>query len=90
MTKRPTIADVARAAQVSPATVDRVLSGRMKVREETARKVHEAAETVGYHAAGAIRQRLLSDRPELKLGVVTAFLGVPIFLLHLIRERRLW
>ena len=33
MTKRPTIADVARAAQVSPATVDRVLSGRMKVRE---------------------------------------------------------
>ncbi len=68
--KRPTIADVARAANVSSATVDRVLSGRLKVREETARKVHAAAEAVGYHAAGAIRQRLLSERPELRIGVV--------------------
>jgi len=27
---------------------------------------------------------------ELKLGVVTAFLGIPVFLVHLLRERRLW
>ena len=27
---------------------------------------------------------------ELRLGVVTAFLGVPVFLAHLMRERRLW
>jgi len=26
----------------------------------------------------------------LKLGVVTAFLGVPVFLVHLLKERRLW
>ncbi|HEX7874275.1 MAG TPA: iron ABC transporter permease [Sphingobium sp.] len=34
--------------------------------------------------------RLIPTSNELKLGVVTAFLGVPVFLVHLIRERRLW
>lgn len=34
--------------------------------------------------------RIIPTSNELKLGVVTAFLGVPIFLFHLIRERRLW
>jgi iron complex transport system permease protein len=34
--------------------------------------------------------RLIPTTNELKLGVVTAFLGVPIFLVHLMRERRLW
>lgn len=34
--------------------------------------------------------RLVPTTSELKLGVVTAFLGVPVFLLHLMRERRLW
>lgn len=34
--------------------------------------------------------RLIDTAHELKLGVVTAFLGIPIFLLHLMRERRLW
>ncbi|MBU0823766.1 MAG: iron ABC transporter permease [Alphaproteobacteria bacterium] len=34
--------------------------------------------------------RLIPTTSELKLGVVTAFLGVPIFLIHLMRERRLW
>jgi iron complex transport system permease protein len=34
--------------------------------------------------------RLIDTRNELKLGVVTAFLGVPVFLIHLMRERRLW
>jgi LacI family transcriptional regulator len=68
--KRPTISDIAAASGVSVATVDRVLSGRLKVREETARKVSEAAERIGYHAANAIRQRVLADRPEYHLGVV--------------------
>lgn len=68
--KRPTIADLAQAAGVSVATVDRVLNGRLKVREETARKVSEAAERIGYHAANAIRQRVLADLPEYHLGVV--------------------
>lgn len=34
--------------------------------------------------------RLIPTVNELKLGVVTALLGVPIFLMHLMRERRLW
>jgi iron complex transport system permease protein len=34
--------------------------------------------------------RVIPATNELKLGVVTAFLGVPVFLVHLIRERRLW
>jgi iron complex transport system permease protein len=34
--------------------------------------------------------RIIPSTNELKLGVVTAFLGVPIFLIHLMRERRLW
>lgn len=34
--------------------------------------------------------RLVPTSNELKLGVVTAFLGVPVFLVHLLRERRLW
>ena len=34
--------------------------------------------------------RLIPATSELKLGVVTAFLGIPVFLAHLLRERRLW
>lgn len=34
--------------------------------------------------------RLVPATNELKLGVVTAFLGIPVFLVHLLRERRLW
>ncbi|MEP9403331.1 iron ABC transporter permease [Sphingomonas sp. VNH70] len=34
--------------------------------------------------------RLIPTPTELKLGVVTALLGVPVFLIHLMRERRQW
>jgi iron complex transport system permease protein len=34
--------------------------------------------------------RVIPTTAELKLGVVTAFLGVPVFLVHLMRARRLW
>lgn len=34
--------------------------------------------------------RLIPASSELKLGVVTAFLGVPVFVAQLMRERRLW
>ncbi|MDT1062646.1 LacI family DNA-binding transcriptional regulator [Paracoccus sp. CPCC 101403] len=68
--KRPTINDLATAAGVSVATVDRVLNGRLRVREETARKVSEAAERIGYHAANVIRQRILADQPEYHVGIV--------------------
>jgi LacI family transcriptional regulator len=70
MARRPTLQDVAHAAGVSPATVDRVLNARERVREETARKVYDAARRVGYHAAPLIGQRLAEDLPRLRLGVV--------------------
>ncbi len=70
MARRPTIHDVAREAGLSPATVDRVLNAREKVREDTARRVYDAARTVGYHAAALIGQRVQSELPRLRLGVV--------------------
>jgi len=65
---RPTIADLARESGVSVATVDRVLNNRLPVREETARRVYEAANSIGYHAAGLIRQRMRQELPEYRLG----------------------
>lgn len=70
MANRATIHDVAREAGVSSATVDRVLNGRERVREETARKVYEAARLIGYHAAPLIGQRVQADLPRLRLGLV--------------------
>lgn len=68
MARRPTISDLAKRSGVSVATVDRVLNSRLPVREETARRVHEAAEAIGYHAASLIRQRLRREQPQHRLG----------------------
>ncbi|MER9340621.1 MULTISPECIES: LacI family DNA-binding transcriptional regulator [unclassified Mesorhizobium] len=68
MAKRPTITDLARISGVSVATVDRVLNNRLPVREETARRVYEAATSIGYHAAGLIKQRMRHELPEYRLG----------------------
>jgi LacI family transcriptional regulator len=68
VSKRPTISDLAEAAGVSVATVDRVLNGRLPVREATARRVYQAATETGYHAAGLIRQRMRQELPEYRLG----------------------
>ncbi|MEZ5478665.1 MAG: LacI family DNA-binding transcriptional regulator [Thiolinea sp.] len=65
---RPTIADVAEAAGVSVSTVDRVLSGREKVRRVTAERVLAAAERIGFYAAPAIKHRLGADKPVRTLG----------------------
>lgn len=58
---RPTVHDVASAAGVSLATVDRVLNGRAGVKEETAGRVRAAIEKLGYvrdtSAANLARQR---------------------------------
>jgi LacI family transcriptional regulator len=68
MAKRPTIADLARAAGVSVATVDRVLNQRLTVRDGTALRVAEAAEQIGFYAKGLIQQRLNSRAPRRTLG----------------------
>lgn len=58
MARRPTIADLAGAAGVSVATVDRVLNRRLPVKENTALRVIKAAEEIGYHATGLMKRRM--------------------------------
>lgn len=48
MARKPSLADIARAAGVGPATVERVLNARGNVREETAERVVRAAERLGF------------------------------------------
>jgi LacI family transcriptional regulator len=66
MGQRPTLTDVAAAAGVSSATVDRVLNSRLPVREATALRVIEAAERLGYHGARLMRERL-QERSERRI-----------------------
>ncbi|WP_020394452.1 LacI family DNA-binding transcriptional regulator [Thiolinea disciformis] len=70
MAKRITIADVAQAAGVSIATVDRVMNKRHPVREVTAKRVYEAATSIGYHAANVIGARLQHDLPVYRVGIL--------------------
>lgn len=68
MARRTTIKDVAQAAGVSVATVNRVLAGAGNVRPETARAVAEAAGRIGYHATNLIGMRADPQLPRLRLG----------------------
>jgi LacI family transcriptional regulator len=70
MGRRPTIEDLAAAAGVSVATVDRVLNARQPVREATAQRVYEAASAIGYHATELFRRRLNQNLPFYTLGFV--------------------
>jgi LacI family transcriptional regulator len=68
MSSRPTLVDLARAARVSVATVDRVLNARHKVREPTAERVLHAAEAIGFHAAPLLKRRLRAEAPVRTFG----------------------
>lgn len=68
MAKRPTIADLASAAGLGTATVDRALNARGKVREETLRRIVEAADRIGFHASPLLARRSLPVLPEFRLG----------------------
>jgi LacI family transcriptional regulator len=70
MGKRPTLKDVANSAGVSATTVDRALNGRSVVREETMRKIADAAHRIGYHGRGIFQGKLDKRVPELRLGFV--------------------
>ncbi|MQB46135.1 LacI family DNA-binding transcriptional regulator [Rhizobium sp. ICMP 5592] len=65
---RPTIADLAKAANVGVSTVDRVLNGRDPVRAQTAEQVLQAAERIGFHGSTAIRRRIENEKPTRKFG----------------------
>ncbi|WP_172328403.1 LacI family DNA-binding transcriptional regulator [Mangrovicoccus sp. HB161399] len=68
MPTRPTIADLAREARVSVSTIDRILSGRGKVKPATVEHVLATAERVGFHAVGTIRSRQGSEAPQRSFG----------------------
>lgn len=62
--RRPNMSALAKEAGVGLSTVDRVLNGRTDVREETARRVLDAAERIGFYATPLLRQRLKADLPQ--------------------------
>jgi LacI family transcriptional regulator len=78
-TRRPTIADLAAAAGVSVATVDRVLNRRHPVREATARRVLEAAESLGYHATPLLRARVQEQARPARLGFLLQRQSSPFY-----------
>lgn len=70
MAHRVTIDQLAEAAGVSVSTVDRVLTGRAKVRPKTAERVLAAAEAIGFYAAPVLRERLETVQPMRRFGVL--------------------
>lgn len=66
----PTLADIARAAEVSTATVSHALNGTGRLAEGTRRRVREIATGLGYGAPRAPRTRTLGL-------AVTTFAGAP-------------
>ncbi|WP_424176565.1 MAG: LacI family DNA-binding transcriptional regulator [Rhodobacterales bacterium] len=70
MAQRPTIKDLAQAAGVGVATVDRALNSRSNVRQETLDRVLEAAERIGYPTRVLAARREDTTRPLVKFGFV--------------------
>lgn len=66
--KRVTMQDVAALAGVGVATVDRVVNQRAPVREDTARRVLAAAESLGFRATRVIRSHLETRQTIFQLG----------------------
>ena len=64
---RPTIADLARAAGVSVATVNRILGGSASVRPATIQRVQDAAGEIGFYGVGAIGARKKEAMPHYRL-----------------------
>jgi LacI family transcriptional regulator len=76
--KRPTIADVARAARVSKSTVSRVLNGRTNyMREETRQRVLQAMDALDYRPS-AVARSLVSKRTQ-TVGLLISDVGNPFY-----------
>ena len=73
----PTIADVARRARVSTATVSRVLAGHGRARQETRDRVFAAARDLGYRPSGVARS--LRQRATRTLGLIVTDIENPFF-----------
>src|SRR3954452_3688397 len=84
--KRPTIADVARAAGVSKGAVSYALNGQPGVSDSTRRKVVAIAESLGFRASSAAR--VLAGAPSQMVGMTlnreAKLIGVEPFFMDLI------
>jgi LacI family transcriptional regulator len=72
-----TIADVARRARVSTATVSRVLAGHGRARQETRDRVFAAARDLGYRPSGVARS--LRQRATRTFGLIVTDIENPFF-----------
>lgn len=72
-----TVEDVARAANVAPSTVSRLLNGRMRVRPATEERIHRAIAALGY--VPNTHARNLASRRTGVLGLVLPELINPFF-----------
>ena len=66
--RRPTIADLAKAANVSVSTVNRILAGSTSVRTATIQRVQDAADKIGFYGLGVIEARKKESLPHYRMG----------------------
>jgi LacI family transcriptional regulator len=77
--RRPTMKEVARVADVSLATVSRVVNGSGDVRVDLAERVHEAVKMLGYRrdlTASTLRR---ADRQSASIGLIIEDVSNPFF-----------
>jgi LacI family transcriptional regulator len=67
MVHRPTIDDLARVSGVSKSTIDRLRNRRKAVGEDTAKRILDAAEKLGYHATGLLKRNVV-EAPKRRFG----------------------
>jgi DNA-binding LacI/PurR family transcriptional regulator len=75
--RRPTIRDVAKAAQTSVGTVSAVINGAAHVMEETRRRIHQSIADLGYEPNTAARS--LKRQRSSSIGLVVPDLHNPFF-----------
>ncbi|WP_328788279.1 MULTISPECIES: LacI family DNA-binding transcriptional regulator [unclassified Streptomyces] len=78
-TPGPTLADIARAAEVSTATVSHALNGTGRLGESTRRRVREVAGALGYGARRGPRTRTLGVAVTTYAGDAWDFVGIAYF-----------
>ncbi len=79
MTKNNTILDIAAAANVSTATVSRVLNASGKVRESTAKRVLKVAEKMNYQPSRVARRMRAKSVNSLIIGLIIPDMYNPFF-----------
>jgi LacI family transcriptional regulator len=67
---RPTIKDLAQAANVSISTVNRILHDPKSVRQNTRELVLEAAERISFYAVGSIQSQVSAAKKKFRLGFI--------------------